>query len=39
MGFSILDWGFVFVLVISILGAAAQGFFYELFALAGAVVG
>jgi membrane protein required for colicin V production len=39
MGLSILDWGFVFVLVISILGAAAQGFFYELFALAGAVVG
>jgi membrane protein required for colicin V production len=39
MGFSILDWGFVFVLLISILSAAAQGFFYELFALAGAVVG
>jgi membrane protein required for colicin V production len=39
VGLSILDWGFVFVLLISILGAAAQGFFYELFALAGAVVG
>lgn len=39
MGLSILDWGFVFVVVLSILGAAAQGFFYELFALAGAVVG
>jgi membrane protein required for colicin V production len=38
-GLSILDWGFVFVLAISILGAAAQGFFYELFSLAGAVVG
>src|SRR5579884_1866561 len=39
VGLSILDWGFVFVLLISILGAAAQGFFYELFALAGAVIG
>lgn len=39
VGLSILDWGFVFLLVISILVAAAQGFFYELFALAGAVVG
>src|SRR6185369_5105667 len=39
VGLSILDWGFVFVLVISILGAAAQGFFYELFALGGAVLG
>jgi membrane protein required for colicin V production len=39
MGLSILDWGFIFLLVLSILGAAAQGFFYELFALAGAVVG
>ena len=39
MGLSILDWGFILVLAVSILGAAAQGFFYELFALAGAVVG
>jgi membrane protein required for colicin V production len=39
VGLSILDWGIVFVLLISILGAAAQGFFYELFALAGAVIG
>jgi membrane protein required for colicin V production len=39
VGLSILDWGIIFVLVISILVAAAQGFFYELFALAGAVVG
>lgn len=39
LGLSILDWGIVLVLVISILSAAGQGFFYELFALAGAVVG
>jgi len=39
MGLSILDWGFIAVLVFSVLVAAAQGFFYELFALAGAVVG
>ena len=39
MGLSFLDWGFVFVVLISILVAAGQGFFYELFALAGAVVG
>lgn len=39
VGLSILDWGIVFVLLISVLSAAAQGFFYELFALAGAVVG
>ncbi len=38
-GLSILDWGFVVVIVISVLTAAAQGFFYELFALAGAVLG
>ncbi len=39
LGLSILDWGFVFILAFSILGAVAQGFFYELFALAGAVIG
>ncbi len=39
VGLSILDWGIIFVVVISILVAAAQGFFYELFALAGAVIG
>jgi len=38
-GLSILDWGFGFIVVVSILAAAAQGFFYELFALAGAVIG
>jgi membrane protein required for colicin V production len=39
MGLSIVDWGIVLVLVLSVLAAAAQGFVYELFALAGAVVG
>ena len=39
MGLSIVDWGIVLVLVLSVLEAAAQGFLYELFALAGAVVG
>jgi len=39
MGLSLLDWGFVFVVMVSILVAAGQGFFYELFALAGSVVG
>jgi membrane protein required for colicin V production len=39
MGLSILDWGFVFVLAVSIAGAVGEGFFYELFALGGAVVG
>lgn len=39
MGLSILDWGIVLVLVLSVLEAAAQGLLYELFALAGAVVG
>jgi membrane protein required for colicin V production len=39
MGLSVVDWGIVLVLVLSVLEAAAQGFLYELFALAGAVVG
>jgi membrane protein required for colicin V production len=39
MGLSILDWGIILIIVLSVLEAAAQGFFYELFALAGAVVG
>jgi len=39
MSLSILDWAFVFVLAISVLGAISQGFFYELFGLAGAIAG
>jgi membrane protein required for colicin V production len=39
MSLSILDWAFVFVIAVSVLGAISQGFFYELFGLAGAVAG
>lgn len=39
MGMSILDWGIVLIVVLSVLQAIAQGFFYEAFALAGAVAG
>ncbi len=34
-----LDWVIVVVLVISVLTAAAQGFFFELFSLAGTIIG
>jgi membrane protein required for colicin V production len=36
---NVLDWGIVVIVVISILLAVAQGFFFEIFSLAGAVVG
>ena len=36
---TILDWGIVGVVVLSILMSAAQGFFYEIFSLAGVVLG
>lgn len=36
---SVLDWLMVAVVLLSVLLAAAQGFFYELFSLAGVVVG
>ncbi len=39
MGLSILDWVIVLVIVLSVLQAIAEGFFYEFFALAGVVVG
>ena len=39
MGMSILDWVIVLIVVLSVLQATAQGFFYEAFALAGAVAG
>lgn len=39
LGLSILDWVIVLIVVLSILQAAAQGFFYEVFALAGAIAG
>lgn len=34
-----LDWTIVVVIVLSVLGAAAQGFFFELFSLAGTILG
>ncbi len=34
-----LDWTMVVVIVLSVLGAAAQGFFFELFSLAGVILG
>jgi membrane protein required for colicin V production len=39
MGLSILDWVLLLIVLLSVLQATAQGFFYEAFALAGAVVG
>lgn len=39
LGLSLLDWILILIVVLSALQAIAQGFFYEAFALAGAVVG
>ena len=39
LGFSILDWVIVLIVLLSVLQAIAQGFFHEFFALAGVVVG
>jgi membrane protein required for colicin V production len=36
---TLLDWGIAGVILLSVLLAAAQGFFYEIFSLAGAVLG
>lgn len=36
---TLLDWGIVGVVVLSVLLSAAQGFFYEIFSLAGVVLG
>jgi membrane protein required for colicin V production len=36
---TLLDWGIIVVLLFSVLLAIAQGFFYEIFSLAGAVIG
>jgi membrane protein required for colicin V production len=38
-GLSLLDWILVLIVLFSVLQATAQGFFYESFALAGAIVG
>jgi len=39
MGLAILDWVLVLIVLLSVLQAIAQGFFYESFALAGVVAG
>ena len=39
MGVSILDWMFLLIVLLSVLQAIAQGFFYEFFSLAGVIVG
>jgi membrane protein required for colicin V production len=39
MGVSILDWVILLIIVLSVLQASAQGFFYEFFSLAGVIVG
>lgn len=39
LGLSFLDWGILLIVVLSVLEAAAQGFFYELFAFSGVIVG
>jgi membrane protein required for colicin V production len=39
MGVSILDWVILLIIVLSVLQAIAQGFFYEFFSLAGVIVG
>ncbi len=39
MGLSIFDWAIVLVVLLSVLQAIAQGFFYEFFSLAGVIVG
>lgn len=39
MGMSILDWVILLIILLSVLQAIAQGFFYEFFSLAGVIVG
>jgi len=39
LGLSIFDWALVLIVLVSVLQAIAQGFFYEFFSLAGVVVG
>jgi membrane protein required for colicin V production len=39
MGISILDWLILLIILLSVLQAIAQGFFYEFFSLAGVIVG
>lgn len=39
LGLSIFDWALVLIVLLSVLQAIAQGFFYEFFSLAGVIVG
>jgi membrane protein required for colicin V production len=39
LGFSALDWSILLVILLNVVGAIAQGFFYELFSFAGVVIG
>ena len=39
LGLSVLDWLLLFVILMNVLGAIGQGFFYELFSFAGVIVG
>jgi membrane protein required for colicin V production len=39
MGLSVLDWVMVLIVLLSVLQAIAQGFFYEFFSLAGVIAG
>ena len=39
LGFSALDWLILLAILLSVLGAIGQGFFYELFSFAGVIVG
>lgn len=39
LGLSILDWMLVFIVVVNVVGAIGQGFFFELFSFAGVVLG
>jgi len=39
LGLSVLDWLILFVVLMNVLGAIGQGFFYELFSFAGVLAG
>ena len=39
LGLSVLDWLLLFVILMNVLGAIGQGFFYELFSFAGVIIG
>ena len=39
LGLSVLDWLILFVVLMNVLGAIGQGFFYELFSFVGVIAG